>query len=93
MITDTQIDNPYAIVREEMWTEDINGIHIVHTKSYDAKGRVVGLSEVHFRGGENIGHCARYVNAEGYWEGGAYDSDIGIGCQMASEPFVEGKYF
>ena len=41
MYPDVADNNPYAPVREEEWTEDINGYHIVHTKSFDAKGRVV----------------------------------------------------
>ena len=90
MINPLQTENPYAIVREEQWTEDINGIRIVHTKFFDAKDRVVGVSEVHFRGDENIGHCARYVEADGYWHGGAYDTEIGVGCQTY-QPLVEGE--
>ena len=83
-------NNPYSIVREEKWSEDCNGIHIVHTKSYDANDRVVGISTVKFRGEENIGHCAQYVEAGGYWHGGAYDAEIGMGCQVY-QPFVEGE--
>ena len=75
-------DNPYAIVREKKWCEDCNGIHIVHTKSYDAKNRVVGISTVMFRGKKNIGNCAHYVESDSYWHGGAYNSEIGMGCQI-----------
>lgn len=90
MIYPYQTDNPYAIVREEQWTEDINGIHIVHTKSYDAKGRVVGVSELHYRGDKQTGHFAEYVEADGYWHGGAYDEAVGMGCQTC-HPFIEGE--
>ena len=85
-----QIDNPYAIVREEEWTEDVNGIHIVHTKSYDAKNRVVGISTIQYRNGVQIGHCAEYVEADGFWHGGAYDEETGMGCQTF-HPFKEGE--
>ena len=83
-------NNPYAIVREEEWTEDVNGIHTVHTKSYDALDRVVGISTVHYRDGIQIGHMARYVEADGWWHGGAYDEETGMGCQIC-EPFIEGE--
>ena len=90
MIHLPKADNPYSIVREDKWSEDCNGIHIVHTKSYDANDRVVGISTVRFRGEKNIGHCAQYVEADGYWHGGAYDAEIGMGCQIY-QPFVEGE--
>ena len=83
-------NNPYAIIREEKWSEDFNGIHIVHIKSYDAKGRIVGISTVHYRGDKPISHFAEYVEADGYWHGGAYDEEYGGGCQTC-HPFVEGE--
>lgn len=88
MIGSDQSKNPYAIVRKEQWSEDCNGIHIVHTKSYDAKGRVVGISTIHYRDGVNIGHFAEYVQSDGYWHGGAYDEQAGIGC-LTYHPFKE----
>ena len=63
----------------------------VYTKSYDAKGRVVGISEKHFVNGEETGHCAQYVDSEGYWSGGFYDAQIGFGGQLARRKFVEGE--
>jgi len=82
--------NPYSIVREEQWSEDINDIHIVHSKSYDAQGRVVGVSTRKYRDGVQIGHFAEFVEADGYWHGGAYDNEAGMGCQTY-HPFIEGE--
>lgn len=90
MIPTPNSNNPYAPVREEEWTEDINGYHIVHTKSFDAKGRVVGLSTIHFRGEKQVGHAVQFVEADGYWHGGAYDEETGGGCQIC-QPFIEGE--
>ncbi len=83
--------NPYAIVREEKRTEYRGGMECVFTKSYDAKGRVVGRSEVHYVDGRNVGHCASYVDANGYWQGGFYDEQVGTGGQLCSRKFVEGE--
>ena len=63
----------------------------VFTKSYDAKGRVVGRSEVHYIDGRNVGHCASYVDANGYWQGGFYDEQVGTGGQLCSRKFIEGE--
>lgn len=82
--------NPYSIVRKEKWSEECNGIHIVHIKSYDAKNRVVGVSVAYYRGEENIGHCAKYVEADGYWHGGAYDAETGMGCQIFQQ-YIDGE--
>ncbi len=90
MYPDAVANNPYAAVREEKWGEDINGIHTIHTKSYDAQGRVVGLSTEHLRDGVQIGHMAQYVEADGYWHGGACDEETGMGCQIY-HPFIEGE--
>lgn len=92
MIYPFQTDNPYAIVREEQWTEEKDGIRLVHTKSYDAKNRLVGYSSIRYRGDESIGHFAVYVEADGYWYGGAHDSDLGIEC-IIRKPFTEGELF
>ena len=83
--------NPYAIVREEKWTEYKGEIECVFTKSYDRKGRVVGVSEVHYVNGRNVGHCASYVEADGYWYGGFYDEQVGTGGQLCSRKFIEGE--
>lgn len=83
--------NPYAIVREEKRTEYRGEMECVFTKSYDAKGRVVGISEVHYINGKNIGHVAEYVESDGYWHGGFYDAQVGLGGQMASHKFIEGE--
>lgn len=85
-----QTDFPYTIVREDQWCEDYNGIHIVYTDSYDAKGRVVGVSTQKYRNEVQIGHFAEYVEPDGFWQGGAYDDDIGTGCRTF-HPFVEGE--
>ncbi len=89
-LRDNNASNPYSIVREEQWSEDINGIHIVHSKSYDAKGRVVGVSTCHYRDGKQTCHFAEYVEADGFWRGGAYDEEIGMSCQTC-HPFIEGE--
>ena len=83
--------NPYAAVREDKWEEDINGVHFVRSKSYDDMGRVLGISTEKFRDGVLIGHVAQYVEADGWWHGGAYDSGIGSGCQIL-RPFIEGEF-
>lgn len=83
--------NPYAIVREEKRTEYRGEMECVFTKSYDVKGRVVGVSEEHFLNGENIGHVAEYVESDGYWHGSFYDAQVGFGGQMASHKFIEGE--
>lgn len=90
MIPVDQRPNPYSIVREEQWSEDVNGIHIVHSKSFDAYNRVVGVSTEKYRDGVQIGHYAKYVEADGWWRGGAYDDEVGSGCQIC-QPFVEGE--
>ena len=82
--------NPYSIVREEQWSEDINGIHIIYSKSYDAQERVVGVFTRKYRDGVQIGHFAEYVESDGYWHGGAYDNESGMGCQTY-HPFIEGE--
>lgn len=47
-----------------------------------AKGRVVGLSTIHFRGEKQVGHAVQFVEADGYWHGGAFDEETGGGCQI-----------
>ena len=79
---------PFAIVRTEKWTETIGDMTIEHEKSYDVKGRVVGVSKVRYRNGENIGHFAEYVDPYGYWRGGFYDAEAGFGGQTCHE-FIE----
>ena len=81
---------PFAIIHTEQWTETIDDVTIEHKKSYDAKGRVVGVSEVHYCNGENIGHFAEYVEPDGYWRGGFYDVQAGLGGQT-SHMFIEGE--
>lgn len=90
MIPVDQRLNPYSIVSEEQWSEDVNGIHIVHVKSFDAQDRVVGVSTQKYRDGVQIGHFAEYVEFDGYWHGGAYDNETGMGCQTY-HPFIEGE--
>ena len=82
--------NPYSIVREEQWSEDVNGINIVHTKSYDAQDRVVGVSTCHYRKGKLISSFSETVEADGYWHGGVHDAETGTGCQTY-HPFIEGE--
>ena len=82
--------NPYAKVREEEWSEDVNGIHTVYTKSYDAQDRVVGVSTTHYRNGEQISHFAETVEPDGCWHGGFYDSESGNGGRTF-HPFIEGE--
>lgn len=84
--------SPFAIVREETWTEYRNGYKFVYTKSFDAQGRVVGVSDVHYHNDENVGHFAEYVEIDGYWHGGFYDAQTGIGGQTFHE-FIEGEVF
>lgn len=81
---------PYAVVRTEKWTETIGDMTIEHEKSYDAKGRVVGVSKVRYRNGENVGHFAEYVESDGIWRGGFYDAESGFGGQTRHE-FIEGE--
>ena len=90
MIPFDQQPNPCSIAREEQWEEDCNGVHIVHVKTYDAQNRVVGVSIQKYRAGVKIGHFAEYVEADGYWHGGAYDNETGMGCQTY-HPFIEGE--
>ena len=56
--------------------------------SDDDKGRVVGVSEVRYRNGENVGHFAEYVDSYGYWRRGFYDAEAGFGGQTCHE-FIE----
>lgn len=81
---------PFAVVRTEKWTETIGDLTIEHEKCYDAKGRVVGVSQVKYRNGENVGHFAEYVEPDGYWRGGFYDAQVGFGGQTLHE-FIEGE--
>lgn len=83
-------DNPYAIVRKEEWRKECDGILTVHTKSYDAKNRVVGISTVKYQDGRQIGHFAESVGSDGYWWGGAYDERVETGFQTC-HPFIEGE--
>ena len=80
----------YAVVRTEKWTETIGDMAIEHEKSYDAKGRVVGVSKVRYRNGENVGYFAEYVESDGIWRGGFYDAESGFGGQTRHE-FIEGE--
>ena len=81
---------PYAVVRTEKWTETIGDMTIEHEKSYDAKGRVVGVSKVRYYNGENVGYFAEYVEPDGYWRGGFCDAQSGFGGQTLHE-FIEGE--
>lgn len=80
----------FMAVREEEWTEHKGRMEIVYKRCYDAKGRVVGVSEHHYVNGEDVGHFAEYVGLDGYWRGGFYDSQIGFGGQTCHE-FIEGE--
>lgn len=86
----SQQPNPYSIVRDDQWSEDRNGIHIFHVRSFDAQDRVVGVSTCHYRDGIQVSHFAEYVEADGYWHGGAYDNETGMGCQTY-HPFIAGE--
>ena len=45
---------------------------------------------MHFRGDKQVGYAAQFVEADGYWHGGAYDEETGGVCQIC-RPFVEGE--
>lgn len=80
----------FIAVREEEWTEQKGTMEIVYKRRYDAKGRVVGVSEHHFVNGEDVGHFAENVGLDGYWRGGFYDAQVGFGGQTCHK-FVEGE--
>ena len=77
-------------VREEVWTVQKGDMEIVYQRCYDAKGRIVGVSERHFVNGKNVGHFAEFVQLDGYWHGGFYDAQVGFGGQTYHK-FIEGE--
>lgn len=85
---DVSDNNPYAPVREEEWTEDINGFHIVH----NAKGRVVGLSTIHFRGDKQVGHAVQFVEADGYWHGAGPTMKKPVGVAKSVDPLWKARF-
>ena len=80
----------FIAVREVEWTEQKGGMEIVYQRRYDARGRVVGVSEQRFDNGEEVGHFAEYVGLDGYWRGGFYDAQVGFGGQTYHK-FIEGE--
>jgi len=83
------IDNPYKAVRTES-TEVIEGeVKVVHETGYDVKDRVVSESTHIYYPDGTEGYCARVVEADGYWNGGAYDPQTGVSCTLAPEKFKE----
>lgn len=80
----------FIAVREEEWTEQKGEMEIVYQRRYDARGRVVGVSEQRFENGEEVGHFAEYVCLDGYWRGGFYDAQVGFGGQTCHK-FIEGE--
>lgn len=90
MFTPNPIENPYAAVREEEFSVDIDDVHIVRTKGYDAKGRIVSVSNSRYRDGRLLGVFSEAVEADGYWHGGVCDHETGGGCQTL-HPSIEGE--
>lgn len=84
-------DNPYAVVKEETTVKYDGKVKVTHKKGYDTKGRVVLLATYRDYPDGTHGHCVNVVEKDGYWSGGAYDPDIGQGCQLAKRKFVEGE--
>jgi len=86
------LDNPFQHVREEVRTHMEGDTKCVDTDYFDHFDRKVGFVRAREYADGRKGHCAEFVDSDGYWRGGCgEDQPDGtyMGCTIAPHKFEE----